>query len=155
MNTSEEHFLGLLDDVLAMVRKHGLSDRHGQRLFEAAMEGFGTWRVESITHEAARTLIESGFNTKLVCRAHRVSRLETFIALRDRVPRSKAFAFYLESDRTTLTTKTENGRHGVEHWSVVYPLPATLGELRATFGVRFTKTQKAALAAAFADVLRP
>jgi hypothetical protein len=147
--TTEQRFLALLDDVLLLVGKYAMSDRQGQSMFEAAMHGIGSWRIVGITEDAARALIDSGFNTKLVCRAHRVSRKDTFIALRDRVPRDEAFAFYVASDMTTIATKAENGKPGEAHWSPVHPIPASVGELRATFGVRFTKTQKLALVEAF------
>lgn len=100
--------------------------------------GLGTWRVIGITSDAAATLIESGFDTKRVCRAHTVSRRETFLALRDTVSRVDAFAHYIASDVTTLVTKAENGRQGVDHRSPVHPIPETVGELRGLLGVRFT-----------------
>ena len=142
MSDVESKFLSLFDDAMAMIRKHEMPDRKGQLLFEAAMHGVGTWRLIAVTEAAARTLIESDFNAKLVRRAHKVSRRETFIALRDRVPRAQAFAFFTASDVTTLTTRTENGRHGVAHWSAVHPWPESVGNVVRAMGVGFTKPQR-------------
>jgi hypothetical protein len=79
-----------------------------------------------------------------------MSRRETFIALRDRVPRAKAFDFYTNADQTTLTTRAENGKHGDGHWSEVHPLPESVGVLKGYYSVYFTKPQKKALREAFA-----
>jgi hypothetical protein len=143
--TTEGRFLALLDDVLAMVKRHGMNDAQGQALFEAAMRGIGTWKVVGITQAAVETLLESDFQMRLVCRAHITSRRETFVALRDRVPRAEAFAFYIASDQTTLTTRAENGRHGDVHWSQVHPMPEAVGALKGYYSVYFTKKQRQAM----------
>jgi hypothetical protein len=78
-----------------------------------------------------------------------MSRRETFVSLRDRVPRADAFAFYMASDQTTLTTRSENGKSGDGHWSEVHPLPESVGRLKGFYSVYFTKPQKKALRDAF------
>jgi hypothetical protein len=37
-------------------------------------------------------------------------------------PITNAYDFFFQLDSVTLTTSKENGRHGYEHWSEVFPL---------------------------------
>jgi hypothetical protein len=71
---------------MALIKRHELSDTQGQALFEAAMQGIGTWRVTAITQAAVEALIASDFDMRLVCRAHSMSRRETFVSLRVKGP---------------------------------------------------------------------
>lgn len=99
------------------------------------------WRVVGVTRDAAAALIQSGFDMKLVQRAHQMKRVDRYAAM-IALPRDSQYDFYFEQDQVVLATRAENAKHGTEHWSEVLPLPPTDGHIGGSFRVYFTKTQK-------------
>ena len=109
------------------------------------------WKVTAVTRDAATALIESGFDMKLVQRAHKMRRVDRYAQM-IALPREEQYNFFIEQDQVVLATRAENNRHGIEHWSEVLPLPASIGHIGGSFRVYFTKQQKAAFIEHFGKV---
>jgi hypothetical protein len=91
-------------------------------------ERFVSWRVVGITRNALEALAAVDFRVPQanIRRAHKVSRRDRGNELfNGDEPMSNAYDFFFEHDSVTLTTSTENGRHGCEHWSEEFPLDLT------------------------------
>jgi hypothetical protein len=91
-------------------------------------ERFVSWRVVGITRNALDALAAVDFRVPEanIRRAHKVSRTDRGNELFNRgEPMPNAYDFFFQHDSVTLTTSTENGRHGDEHWSEVFPLDLT------------------------------
>jgi hypothetical protein len=91
-------------------------------------ERFVSWRVVGITKNALEALAKVDFRVSQakIRRAHKVSRKDRGDKLFDcGEPMPNAYGFFFERDSVILTTAAENGRHGCEHWSEVFPLDLT------------------------------
>ena len=88
-------------------------------------ERFLSWRVVGITRNALEALAAIDFRVPQakIKRAHKVSRNDRGDELFNRAePMPNAYDFFFERDCVILTTSTENGRDGFEHWSEIFPL---------------------------------
>jgi hypothetical protein len=88
-------------------------------------ERFVSWRVVGITRNALKALAAVDFHVPQanIRRAHKVSRRDRGNELfNGDAPIPNAYDFFFERDCVTLTTSTENGRHGSDHWSEEFPL---------------------------------
>ena len=88
-------------------------------------ERFESWRVVGITKDALEALAAVDFSVAKakIKRAHKVSRKNRGDELFKReAPMSNAYDFFFERDSVVLTTSTENGKEGREHWSEIIPL---------------------------------
>lgn len=141
----KEIFYGALDATESFRMSCGLT-------VEAVYAGFEdwlhrtideNWKVVAVTRDAASALIQSGFDMKLVQRAHQMKRVDRYTQMIG-LPREEQYDFFIEQDQVVLTTRAENGKHGTAHWSEVLPLPPTVGHLGGSFRAYFTKPQKAA-----------
>ena len=108
-------------------------------------ERFVSWRVVGITKNAVKALADVKFRVPQakIRRAHKVSRKDRGDKLFDcGEPMSNAYEFFFERDSVILTTAAENGRHGCEHWSEVFPLDLTdLQRGRTPFAALGTKAE--------------
>jgi hypothetical protein len=109
------------------------------------------WKVVAVTRDAASALIQSGFDMKLVQRAHQMKRVERYAKMIE-LPRENQYNFFIEQDQVTLTTRTENHKSGTAHWSEVLPLPPSIGHIGGSFRAYFTKPQKTAFIEYFGAV---
>jgi hypothetical protein len=88
-------------------------------------ERFQSWLVVGITKNALKALAAVDFSVAKakIKRAHKVSRKERGDALfKPGEPMPNAYVFFFERDSVILTTSTENGREGCEHWSEIIKL---------------------------------
>lgn len=86
-------------------------------------ERFESWRVVGITKDAlqALALVDFSVAKAKIKRAHKVSRKSRGEKLFKRAkPMPNAYGFFFKSDSVVLTTSTENGRDGCEHWSEIF-----------------------------------
>jgi hypothetical protein len=108
-------------------------------------ERFVSWRVVGITRNALEALAAVDFRVPeaKIRRAHKVSRKDRGDKLFDcGEPMSTAYEFFFERDSVILTTAAENGRHGCEHWSEVFPLDLTAPQHgRTPFAALGTKAE--------------
>ena len=109
------------------------------------------WKIVSITRNAASELIQSGFNMKLVQRAHKMKRVDRYAAMIE-LPREHQYDFFMEQDQVTLTTREENQRNGTAHWSEVLPLPDSIGHIGGSFRAYFTNPQKTTFIKHFGEI---
>lgn len=106
------------------------------------------WLVVAVTRDAAAALIKSGFDMKLVQRAHKMKRVERYEAM-IALPREQQYDFFMAQDQVTLATRAENHKNGTEHWSEVLQLPDSIGRIGGSFRAYFTAKQRAAFVAHF------
>lgn len=95
-------------------------------------ERFESWRIVGITKNALKALAAVDFSVAKakIKRAHKVSRKTRGDELFKREePMSDAYDFFFERDSVILTTSTENGKEGCEHWSEILDL--NLSDLRS------------------------
>lgn len=88
-------------------------------------ERFKSWRVVGITKNALEALAAVDFSVARakIKRAHKVSRKARGNELFNLgEPMSNAYGFFFERDSVILTTSTENGKEGCEHWSEIIKL---------------------------------
>jgi hypothetical protein len=100
----------------------------------------GNWQVVGVTRDAAAALVQSGFDMKLVQRAHRMRRLDRYEAM-IALPGQEQYDFFMAQDKVTLTTRAENHKNGTNHWSEVLPIPDSIGRLGGSFRSNFIKSQ--------------
>lgn len=94
-------------------------------------ERFESWRVVGITKNALQALAEVNFSVAKakIKRAHKMSRKARGDELFKREePMPNAYDFFFQRDSVVLTTSTENGKEGSEHWSKIFEL--NLSDLR-------------------------
>ena len=65
------------------------------------------WKVTAVTRAAATALTKSGFDMKLVQRAHKMRRVDRYAQM-IALPREEQYNFFIEQDQVTLTTRAEN-----------------------------------------------
>ena len=109
------------------------------------------WKIVAVTRNAASALIQSGFDMKLVRRAHKMKRVDRYAAMIE-LPREHQYDFFMEQDQVTLTTREENQRNGTAHWSEVLPLPDSIGHIGGSFRAYFTNPQKTAFIKHFGEI---
>ncbi len=88
-------------------------------------ERFQSWRVVGITKNALEALAAADFSVakSKIKRAHKASRKVRGDDLFKRnQPMPNAYDFFFERDSVILTTSTENGKEGCEHWSEIFEL---------------------------------
>ena len=88
-------------------------------------ERFESWRIVGITKDALQALADVDFSVAKakIKRAHMVSRKIRGDELFKRdEPRPDAYDFFFERDSVVLTTSSENGKEGREHWSQIFDL---------------------------------
>jgi hypothetical protein len=74
------------------------------------------WKVTAVTSDATTALIESGFDMTLVQRAHKMRRVDRYAAM-IALPREEQYEFFCKQDKVVSTTRAENNKNGIEHWS--------------------------------------
>jgi hypothetical protein len=108
------------------------------------------WKIVAVTRDAASVLIQSGFDMKLVRRAHKLKRVDRYAKMIEQL-RENQYDFFMEQDQVTLTTRAENQRNGTAHWSEVLPLPGSIGHIGGSFRAYFTKLQMTAFIEHFGE----
>jgi hypothetical protein len=148
----KEIFYAALDTVEAFRLSCGLTVRDVYEGFEALLHRAidENWKVVAVTRNAATALIESGFDMQLVQRAHKMKRADRYAQM-IALPREDQYSFFVEQDKVTLTTRAENAKNGIGHWSDVLPLPDSIGHIGGSFRAYFTKPQRAAFVEHFGE----
>ena len=119
-------------------------------------ERFQSWLVVGITKNALEALASVDFRVReaRIRRAHKVSRNDRGDELFNRdAPMPNAYDFFFESDKVILTTSSENGINGFEHWSEIFSLDlADLQRGRTQYSALRTRAEIERVRALYAEI---
>lgn len=143
-----ERFYEIYDAILPLSLPWDKKYRGFEWLIEDA--GLDLYPIDGITVDALHALEGNNWNSKgIVKRGHGHNRLDrrqrANELFADRVPYENVFEFFMEHEKVTICTPTENGNPGTAHWSEVIPLPIELFGWRSGWAVSMNKTRTAAL----------
>ena len=101
------------------------------------------WIITSITYDALSYIANNGFSKKNtgIVRGHNIDRKmrAKHIFNRNFESPEEVFDYFMEHDKVTLITKSENGvKKGPSDWSTIYPLDRDLFPYRCGYAATYT-----------------